>query len=754
MIYHLLLRVHASMSIVFDSNRNTLTLYTRSTAYQMQVAPLGHLLHLYYGPRTEGCFDYLYLSRDVGFSPNPYEMRQDRGWSLDTLPQEYSGSDSGDFRLSSIELRTQSGLHGADLRYRKHEIKSGKYDLPGLPAAFAGEEEAETLTVTLRDAATGLEVELLYGVFADRDVITRAARITNCGNGKLHLEKAASLCLDLPFGKWELLHFHGSHTGERQPQRRALFNGIQSVSSARGASSHQHDPFVILTHSDTTEDAGDCCGLMLVYSGNHRTDVELDQTGSVRAVMGINHDGFSWMLEPGESFYTPEVILAFSSQGLSALSHTYHSFIRNNICRGKYAASSRPLLLNSWETTYFDFNADSVLELARSARDLGLDMLVLDDGWFGRRTDDKRALGDWFANESRLPGGLSPLIRQINDLGLKFGLWVEPEMISEDSDLYRAHPDWALQVPGRRPALGRDQLVLDLTRPEVREWLHETLSALLRDNNISYIKWDANRSLTDIYSGILPAERQGEAAHRYMLGLYELLDRLTSEFPEVLFEGCSGGGGRFDAGMLYYFPQIWCSDNTDPISRINIQLGASYGYPVSAVANHVSASPNHQTGRTTALGTRAVAAMSGSFGYELDPRSLSDAELEESRRHIAQYRKYEELILGGKMYRLIDSATEPLCAWQFVSADGQETLVNLVVADHPTIARPLHFQLKGLDIDACYSLAEYHFYGCLTEPKWQPVASYTGGSLMWGGLTLPHLTGEYPSAQLLFRRES
>lgn len=741
------------MSIVFDSNRNTLTLYTRSTAYQMQIAPLGHLLHLYYGPRTEGCFDYLYLSRDVGFSPNPYEMSQDRGWSLDTLPQEYSGSDTGDFRLSSIELRTANGLHGADLRYRKHEINSGKYYLPGLPAAFAGEEEAETLAVTLCDAATGLEVELLYGVFADRDVITRAARITNCGNGKLQLEKAASLCLDLPFGKWELLHFHGSHTGERQPQRQALFNGIQSVSSTRGTSSHQHDPFIILTHPETTEDAGECYGLMLVYSGNHRTDVELDQTGSVRAVMGINHEGFSWVLEPGESFYTPEVILALSAQGLSALSHTYHSFIRSNICRGKYAASSRPLLLNSWETTYFDFNADSILELARSARGLGLDMLVLDDGWFGRRTDDKRALGDWFANESRLPGGLSPLIRQINDLGLKFGLWVEPEMISEDSDLFRAHPDWVLQVPGRKPSLGRDQLVLDLTRPEVREWLYETLSALLRDNNIAYIKWDANRSLTDIYSGILPPERQGEAAHRYMLGLYELLDRLTSEFPEVLFEGCSGGGGRFDAGMLYYFPQIWCSDNTDPISRIDIQLGASYGYPVSAVANHISASPNHQTGRSTALGTRAVAAMSGSFGYELDPRTLSDAELEESRRHIARYRKYEELILGGKMYRLISAGTEPLRVWQFVSADGEETLVNMVGAGYPTIARPLHFHMKGLETDARYSLAEYQFFGCLTEPEWQPAASYTGGALMWGGLTLPHLTGEYPSAQLLFRRE-
>ncbi len=740
------------MSIFFDPNRRTLTLYTRSTAYQMQIAPLGHLLHLYYGIRTEGCFDYLYLSRDVGFSPNPYELRQDRGWSLDTLPQEYSGSDTGDFRLSSLELRTEDGLHGADLRYRKHEITEGKYALPGLPASFAGTEEAETLTVILGDEATGAEVELLYGVFAEQDVITRAVRVTNGGSRRLKLEKAASLCLDLPFGQWELLHLHGCHTEERQPQRLGLMDGIQTVSSRRGASGHQHDPFVILCRPETTEDCGACYGLMLVYSGSHRTDVELDQTGSVRAVTGINHEGFCWLLEPGESFYTPEVILTFSAQGLTALSHTYHGFIRRQLCPSRFATSPRPLLLNSWETTYFDFDAASVVALARSTRDLGLDMLVLDDGWFGRRTNDKRALGDWFANETRLPGGLAPLIRQIKELGLRFGLWIEPEMISEDSDLYRAHPDWALRLPGRLPAVGRDQLVLDMTRRDVREWLYDTLSALLRDHDIAYVKWDANRSLTDLYSASLPPERQGETAHRYMLGLYELLERLTSEFPQVLFEGCSGGGGRFDAGMLCYFPQIWCSDNTDPVSRIGIQLGASYGYPVSAMANHVSASPNHQTGRSAPLGTRAVAAMSGSFGYELDPRSLSEEEAAECRQQIAQYRRFEELILNGRLYRLVTAGSEPFRVWQFVSPDRQETLVNLIITDHKALARPLHFSLKGLAAEACYSLDEYHFYGCLNEPEWQPAASFSGGALMYGGLTLPVLSGDHPSAQLFFRR--
>ena len=742
------------MSIVFDSDRKTLTLYTRSTCYQMQIAPLGHLLRLYYGPRAEGYFDYLYLSRDVGFSPNPYELRQDRGWSLDTLPQEYSGSCCGDFRLSSLELLTDDGLRGADLRYQRHEVRKGKYTLPGLPASFSADEEAETLAVTLADEATGAEVELLYGVFADLDVITRAARIGNGGRGAIMLEKAASSCLDLPFGGWELIHFHGSHTGERQLQRIPLMDGIQTASSRRGASSHQHDPFIILCRPDTTEDAGECCGQMLVYSGSHHTDVELDQTGSVRSVTGIDHDGFSWALEPGESFYTPEVILAFSSSGLNPLSHIYHDFIRDHLCRGRYAAGPRPLLLNSWESLYFDFDAASLTELAESARDMGLDMLVLDDGWFGRRTDDKRALGDWRANEERLPGGLGPLIAKIKAMGLSFGLWIEPEMVSEDSDLYRAHPDWALRMPGRLPAVGRDQLVLDLTRSDVREWLHDTLSALLRDHDIAYVKWDANRELTDLYSAGLPPERQGETAHRYMLGLYELLERLTSEFPHVLFEGCAGGGGRFDAGMMYYFPQIWCSDNTDPVSRIDIQLGASYGYPVSVMADHISASPNHQTGRSSPLGTRAVVAMSGSFGLELDPRSLREEEVAECRRHIARYRELRGLIMEGRLYRLVTESDSPLRAWQFVSGDRREALLNLVITGHQTAARPLHIRLKGLDPEARYALAGYDFYSGTDAPEWQPAPSYNGGALMLAGLTLPGLTGDRPSAQLLFRQIS
>ena len=555
------------MSIVFDNEKRSFTLTTRNTVYQMQIGPLGYLLHLYYGRRAEGCFDYLHLERDCGFSPNPYELQDGRGWSLDTMPQEYSGANCGDFRLSAVNAETASGKLGADLRYVHHEIRPGKYTLEGLPAAFGS--ECEMLSVTLRDEATGMEVELLYGVFAEKDMITRAARIRNGGSAPIQLRKAASACLDLPFGEWELVHFHGRHAFERQFARQPLMNGIQTVSSKRGASSHQHNPFVILCEAETTEDTGACCGVMLMYSGNHRTDIELDQSGSVRVVSGINSEGFSWFLEPGEHFDTPEVLLTYSPAGFATLSQAYHRFLRENVCRHYIPLAERPILLNSWEAMYFDFDEDKLLGLACEAKELGVDMLVIDDGWFGHRDDDRSSLGDWFPNTRKLPHGFDTLLRKIDGMGLKVGLWVEPEMVSEDSELYRAHPDWALRVPGRKPTLGRSQMVLDLSRPEIVNWLFDTLASLLRELPIAYIKWDMNRSITDLYSASLPADRQGELSHRYVLGLYDLLDRLTKSFPDVLFEGCAGGGGRFDAGMMAYCPQIWCSDNTDPIARLS-----------------------------------------------------------------------------------------------------------------------------------------------------------------------------------------
>ena len=742
------------MSIIADKEHGLFTLLTDDTAYQMQIGPLGYLLHNYYGPRCEDDFSYLHLERDCGFSPNPYDLADGRGFSLDTMPQEYSGSNSGDYRLPSVLLHTDKGVIGADFHYVRHEIKTEKYALEGLPSAFAADQKpAETLSVTLRDEASGLEAELLYGVFERENMITRAVKLKNKSECPMTLEKAASGCLDLPFGSWDGIQFHGRHVMERQPERMPLVHGIQTVSSERGASSHQHNPFVILCEHNANEDYGNCYGVMLCYSGSHQTEVELDQTGSVRIVSGIGGRYFSWKLMPGEVFETPEMFLCFSHSGLTALSQAFHAFIRGNLCRSTWTFKKRPVLFNSWEAAYLDFNEEKILTLAKDAKALGAELLVLDDGWFGARDNDSCALGDWFINTRKLPNGLDGLIRQVNEIGLKFGLWIEPEMISEDSQLYRAHPDWALQIPGRKPAIGRNQMVLDLSRPDVTDWLFETFSALLRENNIEYIKWDMNRSLSDVYSSMLPPERQGEVLHRYMLGLYSFIERLTSSFPQVLFEGCAGGGGRFDAGMLAYFPQIWCSDNTDAIARLKIQEGTSFGYPCSAVGAHVSASPNHQTGRESAIGTRAIVAMAGTFGYELDPAKLSNDDREDIRRQIIRFHEVENLVREGRYYRLTQ-ADDPFTAWQFVSDDKSESLLSLVLTRVEGNPIPLHLRLKGLLPDAKYRIVWKLYEGCSFKTEDRLPSGLSGVALMAGGITLPRIYGNYPSVQILLRRES
>lgn len=740
------------MAIQFDPGTRTFVLRTRHTTYQMQLDPLGHLLHLYYGRAIgEGDLAALYPPADHGFSPDYYPYRRQRGISPDVLPQEYTGYNVGDFRLNCVIARDAAGAAGAEFLYQSHTVTPGKYALDGLPAAHDEDNEAETLTIQMKDPVNGLGLTLFYGVFADQDLITRAARLTNGSTGEMRLEKAASACLDLPFGRWDLIHFHGRHAMERQMERRPLLDAIQTVSSTRGASSHHHNPFVILADHQADEDHGLCYGVMPVYSGSHRTDVEVDQNGLVRLVTGIQDLGFSWTLAPGDHFDTPEVLLACSGEGLGALSRIYHTFLRRNICRSKFRYARRPILINNWEATYFHFDTEAICRIAEKAAALGVEMMVLDDGWFGKRDDDNSGLGDWFVNEDKLPGGLAPLIRRVNALGMKFGLWVEPEMVSEDSDLYRAHPDWALTLPGRAPAMGRNQLVLDLGREEVVDYLFERMSTLLRENHIEYIKWDMNRNISDLYSRVLPPERQGEAGHRYILGVYRLLDRLTTAFPDVLFEGCAGGGGRFDAGMLCYFPQIWCSDDTDAIERLAIQYGTSFGYPVSSMGAHVSACPNHQTGRTTPLWTRAVVAMAGTFGYELDLNRLSPEEAQEVKEQIAAFRRDYDLIQNGSYYRLTDPAVETrYAAWQTVLPE--ESLVSLVVTHPEANASPLHLWLRGLDPDARYRLDRMEFHGCVQEVTAPTGGVYSGSTLLYAGLTLPQLTGDYPSVQLHLTR--
>ena len=723
------------MSIRYIESSKQIILETADTTYQMKIDELGYLQHLYYGKKLgQNDMSYQFRIYDHGFSGNPYEMRDNRAYSLDSMAQEYTSFGVGDFRVTSIYASCSDGSRCAEFRYAAHEILDGKYTIPGLPSVYDNGDTVQTLIVTLIDKPANIKIKLYYGVFEELDIITRAAEIINAGNEIVWLRKACSMCLELPFGKWDMIHFHGRHCMERQPERVPLFHGIHTLVSGRGMSSHQHNPFVILCDRDATEDNGVCYGVMLMYSGNHKTEIERDQFDSVRIVTGISDDRFRWELASGASFYTPEVILT-CADGLTNLSHNYHRVIRNNVVRGEYKLMHRPVLINNWEATYFDITEEKVLAIAEKAKELGVEMFVLDDGWFKNRNDDNAGLGDWIPDTEKLPDGLGGLIEKINNMGLRFGLWIEPEMVNEDSDLYRTHPDWALTAPNRAPMMARNQLVLDLSRKEVHDYLFDTISGLLEKYNITYIKWDFNRPISDVYSYAFPSSRQGEVSHRYYLSLYALYEKLTAKFPHVLFEGCAGGGGRFDAGMLYYNPQIWCSDNTDPISRLKIQYGTSFGYPSCTVGAHVSASPNHQTGRKTPLNTRGVVAMSGSFGYELDLSQLSDEECDEIKNQIKKYKELEPIIHGGRMYRLSQkSDATHYMAWQFVSPDQSRALLNIVVTNPLANSAPVHVKLKGLIPDATYSVnGEFEVLG---------------SALMKGGYTFQRLIGDYPAMQL------
>ncbi|MCM1164496.1 MAG: alpha-galactosidase [Lachnospiraceae bacterium] len=725
------------MAIIADKQNNFFGLLTENTEYQMKADKFGVLKHLWYGKRVGSDMEYLLQYPEISFSGSPYEAENDRTYSLNTLPLEYSCEGSGDFRVWALSAEHPDGTRALDLRFKGFEVKKGKYSLTGLPAAYADENEAETLEITLEDAPSGIRVTLLYGVFEKLDVITRAAVITNNGKETVHLERAASLCLDLPRGDWEWVHFHGRHAMERVTERAKLVHGIQESSSARGASSHQQNPTVLLCSPDCTETSGECIGAALMYSGSFSTQIQLDEINQTRLVTGVNPEQFRWELKPNAGFVTPEVILSFSANGLERLSHNFHKTIREHVCRGRYKLAERPVLINNWEATYFGFDEEKICNIAKQAAELGVDMLVLDDGWFGKRDSDCSGLGDWTVNESKLRGGLGKLAERVKSLGMKFGIWFEPEMVSEDSDLYRAHPDWAIKIPSRNPIRSRFQLVLDMTNPEVRDHLFNAVSAILNSADVSYVKWDFNRHITDWYTKTLPPERLGEMPHRYVLGLYELLERLTSAFPNVLFEGCSGGGGRFDAGMLYYTPQIWCSDDTDAFERTLIQYGTSFFYPVSAVGSHVSAVPNHQTGRVTPLESRAAVAMAGSFGYELDLNTLSENEKAAVKGQIRRFKKYGSLIHNGLYYRLSDPFSENFAAWEFASAD--EALVQGMVFKTVPTSLQYNIKLRGLDPDGQYRLDGTDF-------------TAAGAALMNGGCLLPRTWGDYTSFELHFTR--
>lgn len=727
------------MSLSYSAESRTFSLQTSGTTYQMMVDEHGYLLHLYYGTKTSANTSYLvtYCDRS-GMCGQPYGDA-DRTFSLDVAPQEFPFQGGGDMRSPLLVVRDAEGTFGCDLRYKNHELRDGKYGLQGLPAVYAeGDDDAQTLSITLADERVGIEVELLYGVMPRFDVITRAALVRNVGEGRVTVEKLQSACLDMVAGDFDVITFDGRHCMERRPSRHQVGNGSFSVGSRRGMSSNQYNPMMVLCDHEATETAGRCWSMSFVYSGSFKAEVERDQFEQTRMQLGLDADLFSYPLEPGECLAAPEVIMTFSPAGLEKVSHNLHRCIRQRVCRGPWRDSPRPVLINSWEAYCFEFTGDRLVELARKASDLGLDMLVMDDGWFGLRHDDRRGLGDWAPNRDKIGGTVSDLARRINEEGLGFGIWVEPEMVSEDSDLYRAHPDWALTIPGKDPVLGRDQLVLDLSREEVRDNLFEQLCAVLDQGGIEYVKWDYNRSIVDIYSRT--ASDQGKVLYDYILGLYDLLERVRSRYPDLLIEGCSAGGGRFDAGMLYYTPQIWTSDNTDARNRLEIQYGTSFGYPCSTMGAHVSACPNGTTGRTVPLGARGTVAMAGGgFGYELDLMELDDRACELIRSQVSTYRTIEHLVREGLFYRLSDPKAADVAAWEFVSEDGAEALVCAVVTRVDGYGVANYVTPRGLTPGATYRMVSN---GNL----------YSADALMDMGMPLSVPTSPYENFMFRFER--
>ncbi|NSG94146.1 alpha-galactosidase [Blautia faecis] len=719
------------MAITFNETTRIFTLTTAHTTYQMQADAQGYLLHLYYGARTAGEMDYLLNYGDRGFSGNPNSAGSDRTYSLDALPQEYPSLGTGDFRNYALNIENADGSQCCNPVYITHEIAAGKYTLKGLPFVRAEENEAETLKIILEDPVTKVELHLLYGVLEKEDIITRSVIIKNAGKAPVTVKKAQSVCLDFLHGDYDLIKFYGRHAMERNMERMPVSHESTRIGSRRGTSSHQYNPEVILAGKNTNEDSGSCYGMLFVYSGNFLVEAEKDQYDQTRIQMGLTDELFAYPLEAGAEFIAPEVILSYTNKGLSRLSQQYHHCIMNHICQGKYVHANRPVLINSWEAAYFDFTGDTIVELAKEAKALGIDMVVMDDGWFGKRNDDNSSLGDWYVNEEKLGGTLTKLIERVNAEGVKFGIWIEPEMVSEDSDLYREHPEWAITIPGRKPVRSRNQLVLDFSRKEVRDEIFKRICAVLDQGNVEYIKWDMNRSLADIYAP--------NVTYDYVLGVYDFLEKLTNRYPDILIEGCSGGGGRFDAGMLYYTPQIWCSDNTDAINRTRIQYGTSFFYPVAAMGSHVSAVPNHQTGRVTSMHTRGVAAMSGTFGYELNPALLNAKEKAEIRAQLAQYREYQELIREGDYYRLSNPFQDNFAAWMVVSDDRSKALVSVIRLTAEANPPAAYVTLKGMEEDA--------FYREKTTGK-----VYPGAALMEAGILLPAAVSEYEAYQIELER--
>ena len=692
----------------------------KNFSYVLYVNKAGFLQLLHYGGKcgADGAFLSAMAERcapdiaDQNFDMNFNEMRG-----------EYAFYARGDFREPTAVIEREDGAAVSRFRYASHKIYKGVPAIEGMPHARKGEE---TLEILLKDDFSPAEIVLNYTVYAENDVLVRNAEIKNTGKETLNIKRAFSFCLEFPDADFDLLRLWGTWGAERSPQALPVGHGVTRLHSLRGTSSHQMNPFMGLLRKNCTEDEGECYGVQLIYSGSYALTAEENEFCTLRIQGGINDFNFNWKLGAGETFKTPQAVLAYSNGGLGRLSRSYADFLRENVIDPAYAFKRRPIVVNNWEATYFDFDNEKLYAIIDEAKALGIDTFVLDDGWFGKRDDDRSGLGDWFVNEKKLKGGLKSVIDRCKKNGLKFGLWFEPEMVCEDSELFRTHPDWAIHKDGVTPCRSRNQLILDFSRKEVVDYIYGTVSKILAENDISYVKWDMNRNITECYSSRLPADRQGELMHRYILGVYDLAARLTQNFPHIFFEGCSSGGGRFDAGMLYYFPQIWTSDDTDAFERTKIQWGTSICYPLSSMSCHVSVCPNEQTGRSTPLITRGAVASLGAFGYELDLSKMTKEEKEEAKRITERYKRTDALVLGGDLYRLISPFTDDFFCVSVVAKDKTQAFVVGERLRGVPLDRNRFLRLRGLDENKNYYIEELSL-------------ASSGATLLSHGVLLPRI---------------
>lgn len=707
------------MPIIYNEKTREFHLYNQEISYIIKILDNDQPGQLYYGKRLTHREDFSHLFEYAMRDMSPYAFEGNSTFSLENIKQEYPTFGCGDMRFPAYEIERENGSHVVEFVYKEHKIYDDKPKLEGLPATYVeSDDEAQTLELVLEDTSINTRIVLLYTIYEAFPVIARSVRFECDSDEKITLLSAMSACVDLPDKDYEMIDLAGVWARERHVRRHKLDYGIQSIYSMRGCSSYQFNPFLALARENADEFQGQVYGFSLVYSGNFLAQTEVDNYDTARVLMGIHPNGFKWTLGKGESFQTPEMVMVYSEAGLNGMSQTFHKLYRTRLARGTWRDKVRPILINSWEAFYFDFDAPKLLGLADAAADLGMELFVLDDGWFGKRDDSTSSLGDWYPNEEKLKGTLKELAEKINAKGLKFGLWIEPEMTNKDSDLYRAHPDWLLAEQGKRICHSRTQYVLDFSKKEVREYIGDMLENLLAEVPVSYIKWDMNRTFSEVFSNGNDREYQGKVCHKYILGVYELYERLTSRFPHVLFESCASGGARFDPGMLYYAPQGWTSDDTDAIERLKIQYGTSMVYPVSCMGSHVSASPNHQTNRVTPLETRADVAYFGTFGYELDLLKLGEEDKAEIRRQIAFMKEKRDLIQKGTFYRLKSPFEGNETAWMIVSEDQKKALVGYYRVMQPVNVGFKRLKLKGLKEDTCYKVSGYA-YDCYGDELMQ-----------------------------------